>query len=136
MRLYYASDIHGSRKCWLKFLATPKYYGADVIIIGGDINDEFIVDEALAKAETIEVHDGRVVELGDGFQMIGVGYANITPWNCPRDITEDELAEKIEALAAKIARMDRAVFDIHVPPYDTGIDEAPELTEDKQVVSD
>jgi Icc-related predicted phosphoesterase len=237
MRLYYASDIHGSRKCWLKFLATPKYYGADVIIIGGDItgkfivpmirkpdgrvetvfmgrkrklkkedevekikeqmanagqygvdmtqdeydlyvedpsrigdlfqralydrvaewakladerlsgsgvrcfvspgnDDEFVVDEALAKAETIEVHDGRVVELGDGFQMIGVGYANITPWNCPRDITEDELAEKIEALAAKIARMDRAVFDIHVPPYDTGIDEAPELTEDKQVVSD
>ena len=32
--------------------------------------------------------------------------------------------------------MERAIFDLHVPPYDTGIDEAPELTEDMQMVLD
>jgi Icc-related predicted phosphoesterase len=118
-------------------LADERLSGQEVrCFVSPGNDDDFIIDEALAKAENIEVHDGRVVELGDGFQMIGVGYANVTPWNCPRDITEEELAEKIEGLAAKIARMDRAVFDIHVPPYDTGIDEAPELTEDKQVVTD
>jgi len=82
------------------------------------------------------VHDSRVVDLGDGFSMFGLGYSNITPWNCPRDISEEELAAKIDVLARQIERMDRAIFDIHVPPYDTGIDSAPELTSDMTVVSD
>src|SRR5262249_17540123 len=43
MRVYFASDIHASDRCWLKFLATPKFYAADVIIIGGDITGKFIV---------------------------------------------------------------------------------------------
>ena len=43
MRIFYASDLHGSEKCWRKFLATPKYYQADIIIMGGDITGKFIV---------------------------------------------------------------------------------------------
>ena len=43
MRLYYATDLHGSTKCWKKFLATPKHYQADVIVIGGDITGKLIV---------------------------------------------------------------------------------------------
>ena len=43
MRLYYTTDLHGSTKCWKKFLATPKYYQADVIVIGGDITGKLIV---------------------------------------------------------------------------------------------
>lgn len=43
MRIYYTSDLHGSEKCWRKFLVTPKYYQVDVIIIGGDITGKFIV---------------------------------------------------------------------------------------------
>jgi len=237
MRIYYASDLHGSEKCWRKFLATPKYYQADVIIIGGDITGKFIVpiihlpngrveatfmgrkrklkkekdiealkkqiantgqyvidmtqeeyegyqqdpsrldslfekllverveqwmemadetmrgqnvrcfisagnddifdvDDALAASETVEMPDGRVVDLGNGFELFGMGYGNITPWNCPRDISEEELAAKIEAVASQISNMDRAIFDIHVPPYDTGIDEAPQLTEDMKMVLD
>ena len=42
-RVYFASDIHASEKCWLKFLNTPKFYGAQVIIIGGDITGKFVV---------------------------------------------------------------------------------------------
>src|SRR5262249_36569399 len=43
LRLYFASDLHGSDRCWKKFLATPKFYGADVIVVGGDITGKFIV---------------------------------------------------------------------------------------------
>src|SRR3990172_2020997 len=43
MRIYFTTDLHGSQKCWLKFLATPKYYQADVIIVGGDITGKFVV---------------------------------------------------------------------------------------------
>lgn len=236
MRIYFTSDLHGSQKCWLKFLATPKYYQADVIIIGGDITGKFVVpivrhprghaeatymglkrklkkqedidqlkqqiayagqyaaemsveeheqyvqdpslleplftrllterveewvkladerlagqnvrclisagnddlyevDEVLKSSKTIEALDGEVVDLG-GFEMLGLGYSNMTPWNCPRDLSEEQLAAKIEALAGRIQRMDQAVFCIHVPPYDAGIDAAPELTPDMSMVLD
>jgi len=237
MRIYYTSDLHGSDKCWKKFMVTPKHYEADIIIIGGDITGKFIVpiirlpngrveatfmgrkrkykkekdvdvlkqqvadtgqywldlsfeeyqqfeqdpslldpifdklitervaqwvamaderlkdqnvrcfisagnddsysvDQVLEKSETIEVHDGRIYDLGAGFEMFGLSNSNMTPWDCPRDISEEELAEKIENLASQIKNPDRAIFDIHVPPYGTGIDEAPELTEDMRMVMD
>ncbi len=43
MRIYYTTDLHGSEKCWRKFLVTPKYYKADIIMVGGDITGKFIV---------------------------------------------------------------------------------------------
>ena len=35
MRIYFCSDVHASRKCWKKFLASAKFYNADMIIVGG-----------------------------------------------------------------------------------------------------
>jgi len=35
--LYYASDIHGSDRLWRKFLNAGAFYGADVLVMGGDI---------------------------------------------------------------------------------------------------
>ena len=43
MRIYFCSDIHASRKCWKKFLASAKYYNADIIVVGGDITGKFVV---------------------------------------------------------------------------------------------
>ncbi len=35
--LYYASDIHGSDRLWRKFVNAGAFYGADVLVMGGDI---------------------------------------------------------------------------------------------------
>ena len=35
-KLFFATDIHGSDICWSKFLNAGKFYGADVLILGGD----------------------------------------------------------------------------------------------------
>ena len=43
MRIYFCSDIHASRKCWKKFLNSWKFYGADHIVVGGDITGKFVV---------------------------------------------------------------------------------------------
>lgn len=43
MTLYFASDIHGSQKCFNKFINAGKFYGADAIIMGGDITGKSIV---------------------------------------------------------------------------------------------
>jgi Icc-related predicted phosphoesterase len=235
MRLYFCSDLHASDRCWLKFLAAPKFYGADVIIVGGDItgkfivpiiaqpggtwtsqymgverrlesrddvarlaamisnagsypvemsleeygsydgrqeridglfgvqvlervrrwvqladerlanvdarcfvqgaNDDFLeVDDVLRTSRRIEVPEGRVVDV-DGFQMLSVGYGNPTPWNCPRDISEEELGERIERLTPEIVDMRRAIFNLHVPPWGSRLDLAPRLDADFNVVA-
>ena len=36
-RLYFASDLHGSGKCFRKFLNGGPIYGADVMVRGGDL---------------------------------------------------------------------------------------------------
>jgi Icc-related predicted phosphoesterase len=43
MRVYFATDIHGSEVCWRKFLNAGKFYGADVLILGGDVSGKAVV---------------------------------------------------------------------------------------------
>lgn len=48
--LYFASDIHGSDVCWRKFLNAARFYGADTLIMGGDVSGKAVVP--------IVAHDG------------------------------------------------------------------------------
>ena len=43
MRVYFATDIHGSEVCWRKFLNAAKFYGADTLILGGDVSGKAVV---------------------------------------------------------------------------------------------
>jgi Icc-related predicted phosphoesterase len=43
LRLYFASDVHGSNRCWLKFLAAARFYEADAIVMGADITGKVVV---------------------------------------------------------------------------------------------
>lgn len=43
MKIFHTSDIHGSEKCFRKFLNAPKVYGADIIMLGGDITGKVLV---------------------------------------------------------------------------------------------
>lgn len=235
-RIYFVSDIHASERCWRKFLAAPRFYEADTVIVGGDITGKFVVpiiagpngtwtienflgrkhrittsqeharirghiadtgqyafdttleeyrqfdgdqakidrlfrdlalerarrwvdmaedklsaagvrclvsagnddfyevDEVLSQSELIENPDGDVIDLAGGFQIMGVGYGNPTPWNCPRDLPEPDLAAKIAAVADRVARPERAIFNLHVPPYGTGLDFAPQLDGELRMV--
>jgi Icc-related predicted phosphoesterase len=62
--------------------------------------------------------------------MISFDYANPTPWHTPREWSEEEYYEHIKASASQLKQVQRAVFMIHVPPYDSGLDTAPELDKD------
>ena len=59
--------------------------------------------------------------------MISTGLGNITPWNCPRDVTEDELGRVIEGMAAQLTEPAKAIFNLHVPPFGSGLDSCPRL---------
>jgi uncharacterized protein len=228
MRIFYATDLHGSEVCFRKFLGAGKVYEADLVIMGGDCtgkmiipiisdgnggfqcswsggnvevhdadelatlerqihdnglypaqmeqadlellerdpdrlahlftelmtenlrrwlglaeerlrdsslrviltpgnDDEWSVDEVLAESTFIEHPEGKLTVLGDRHEMLSLSWSNQTPWDTPRECSEEELAEKIAALADQIEDMDNAIFNIHVPPYGTGLDNAPEL---------
>jgi Icc-related predicted phosphoesterase len=52
LRLYFATDVHGSDRCFRKFLAAADSYEADVLVLGGDIAGKGLVP--------IRSHDGML----------------------------------------------------------------------------
>jgi Icc-related predicted phosphoesterase len=233
LKLFYASDVHGSERCYLKFLNAAKFYGAQVLILGGDLtgkavvpivqqsghwkatflgqpfdlttetevadlekkvrfngfypyrttpdevvqmdqnaeymktifdrlmkeaverwiglaherlhaigaslyviagnDDEHYIDEVLQASDFVHFNDGTVSDVGT-YQMIGFSYANPTPWDSPRELPEDQLYERLAELANKLDPQRPAIFNLHVPPYNSKLDEAPELKEDLSYV--
>lgn len=43
LRLYYAGDIHGSDVLWKKFINAAGHYGADALVMGGDITGKGLI---------------------------------------------------------------------------------------------
>jgi Icc-related predicted phosphoesterase len=43
VRLFFATDVHGSEVCWRKFINSAKHYEANVLILGGDMTGKAIV---------------------------------------------------------------------------------------------
>jgi uncharacterized protein len=100
--------------------------GRRVIVTPGN-DDELSVDAVIEASPFVEAAEGKIARIGDRHEMLSLGWANETPWDTPRECPEGELAAKIAALADQIEDMDNAIFNIHVPPYGTGLDSAPEL---------
>jgi Icc-related predicted phosphoesterase len=236
-KLFFVSDVHGSDRCFRKFVNAGKFYGANVLILGGDMtgkaivpmvrmtngavkvregntdrllrsqsemeelkksvsdagdypyvadakefeelaakpelvaglfkrltveslrswinladerlagtgikcyispgNDDFFeIDEVLNSGKHVINPEGKVVMVDARHEMITLGFTNRTPWNSPREVDEDVLQKKIDAMAERVREMPNAIFNIHVPPLGTPIDQAPKLDKDmKPVVS-
>ena len=97
-------------------------------------DDLFEVDGVLNSSSYVINPEERVVTMDGEHEMITLGYTNHTPWNSPREVDEDELARKLESLAAGVKNMKTAIFNVHVPPIDTPIDRAPMVDRDLKVV--
>jgi uncharacterized protein len=230
LRIFYAADIHGSEKCWGKFLNAASYYEVDLLIMGGDLtgkamipivrtgadaweaellgrrsllrteddleqfekqvrfngfypyrceldeviamekdeelrhrrfdevmrrdterwmeiadrrlkdsgipclampgnDDQEFIGDLLAQAGSIENCDEQILDWGP-YQVLSLGYSNPTPWDSPRELSEGELEKRIVRLAERLDPSRPAIFNLHPPPHNTGLDNAPELNED------
>jgi Icc-related predicted phosphoesterase len=99
-------------------------------------DDSFAIDDVLNSSNAIVNPEGKVVMIDDYHEMISSGYSNPTPWNSPRESSEQELESKIETMASQVKDMKRCIFNFHCPPYNSGIDVAPRIGKDlKPVVS-
>src|SRR5215207_10899706 len=43
MRIFFATDVHGSEVCWRKFLNAGAFHKADVLVMGGDMTGKAMV---------------------------------------------------------------------------------------------
>jgi Icc-related predicted phosphoesterase len=226
-KIFFTTDIHGSERCYRKFINASKFYGAQAIILGGDMtgkavvpvvkesdgshrasianndrhvtdnelpalldeirfngfypyvttpgelaqveadpdgkaglfrnaireslihwmslaeerlkplgtkvyispgnDDDFIVDEVLGSSTFVINPEEQIVEIGPGMSMLTFGYSNPTPWNSPRELPEDQLFARLSPLAEKMSYDGISIYNIHVPPVDTPIDQAAQL---------
>jgi len=230
LRLFFATDLHGSEKCFLKFLNAPQPYKVNTLILGGDVTGKMIipiikatdggyaaeflsnkytlnsekeveelekkirftgyypyrttpdevaemrahpekldavftdvmtgtlrrwvtlaeerlkgkgvkvymtggnddrpeVEDVLKSSDYVVDPEGEVVTLEDGREMLSSGWSNPTPWKTPRECSEEEIAAKLDSMISKIHNMETCVFNLHVPPYDSGLDTCPKLDE-------
>jgi uncharacterized protein len=94
-------------------------------------NDDYPeIDPLLEQGDRFKFVDGRRAVVGDTFELIGLGVSNVTPWNAPRDVSEDEIAARLSELTGAIERPESAIYLIHVPPAGSTLDLAPELDAD------
>jgi uncharacterized protein len=118
---------------WLEYAETRLGDGSVKCFAAPGNDDAFFVDELIADSSAIELLEGKVVEL-DGFEMLTTGWSNETPWHTERECTEDGLRERIEPMIERIRDPQRAVFNIHVPPHHTNLDQCPQLDEELRPV--
>jgi len=43
VKMFFASDLHGSTICFKKFVNSAKFYGADVLVLGGDLTGKAVI---------------------------------------------------------------------------------------------
>jgi hypothetical protein len=116
-------------------LADKKLDGTDMKVYcspGNDDMDE--VDEIVRSSRRVLLVEGQVTPLDAHHEMIASGWSNRTPWNTEREEDEDQLKVRYEAMISRLKDPRNAVFNIHVPPYKSGLDEAPELDKDLRPV--
>lgn len=95
---------------------------------GNDDMDE--VDDVVRASQSVVLAEGQVTPLDGVHEMIASGWSNRTPWETHREEDEDQLKARYEAMISRLKDPRNAVFNIHVPPYKSTLDEAPELDKD------
>ena len=111
---------------WIKL--AEEMLGKDVkcYITGGN-DDPYEISEALSRSQRVLDPEEKVIQLDEEHEMISLGYSNPTPWKLPRDVSEEVLAEKIEGMTSKVQNMPNCIFNLHVPPRESMLDQCPLL---------
>ena len=100
------------------------------VIINGGNDDPFYIDSILDSSKKMIHAEGKIIDLPAGLKLLSTGFSVKTPWNCPRDISEDELKIKISNMTNQLVESDKLIFNFHCPPYNTALDLAYKINQD------
>jgi Icc-related predicted phosphoesterase len=58
LRIFFATDVHGSDRCFRKFLAAASAYEADILVLGGDVAGKGLIPIRIAGRDSLyaDVH--------------------------------------------------------------------------------
>lgn len=130
----FTAALRESLESWLALAEERlKPLGIPVWIQPGN-DDEPVLEEALSRSTFVRNPEGHIEELPDGTPMLSLGYSNPTPWNSPREIADEELEVRLERMAAQLPDPGQAVFNLHVPPYNSQLDMASRLDETRKPI--
>jgi Icc-related predicted phosphoesterase len=118
---------------WVK-LAEEKLAGTSIkcLLTPGN-DDKLSIDSALEGSERVINPEGKVIQWFE-HEIIATGYSIPTPWKCPRDVPEDQLEARIDAMARQVKNPERAIFCTHDPPLGTVLAQAPQLDKDRRPI--
>jgi uncharacterized protein len=123
-------------KMWVS-LAEERLGGLNIpayTMLGNDDFDDLA--EVLRGSDIVHYAEDGIFKLPGGYEMLSIGYSTPTPWHTSRELSEAEVQAKIDDLAARLRDPATAIFNVHCPPHDTHLDQAPQLDEDLRPVVD
>jgi len=123
----FVNVMSDSIRRWVKLAEERlKPLGCKTILnIGND--DLPVVADLIKSSDYVIYPNDTIVQIDDHHEMPSVGNSNMTPWNCPGDLTEEELLSRLEKVTSGLTKPETSLFNFHCPPYDTPIDVAPKL---------
>ena len=145
LRIYFATDVHGSEVCFRKFLAAAKVYEADVIILGGDFAGKAIVPvlnengslRARVGGEDVTVPESEWGRLAGDIGKAGLYPVRMEAGDLDRLSVDEEALDRLfrSEIAAQMqrwcdlaaVRLDPAVRCIITPGNDDPVDADPVL---------
>jgi Icc-related predicted phosphoesterase len=107
--------------------------GARAYVIPGN-DDPWSIDEVLAAGTSVVACDERIEVVGS-HEMVSLGYSNRTPWKTPRELDEEEIYARLRRLVDQLEAPERAILNIHVPPWESSLDTAFEVDEELRYVT-
>jgi Icc-related predicted phosphoesterase len=130
---FFASIMADELRRWLAF-ADERLGGTEIDCLAMPGNDdESFTSDVLHEAEHLVNPEDRIVDVGP-YQVLSLGYSNITPWHSPRELSEQQLEERLTVMSDRLDPDRPAIYNIHVPPHASTLDDAPEIRSDLTVV--
>ncbi len=98
-------------------------------------DDWFVIDDMIDAAKLVHPCDRRLVDL-HGHEMITSSASNPTPWDTPREMSEEDLEKHLYELCGLVKNFETAIFNFHVPPHGYSLDLCPKLDENLTMAAD
>jgi hypothetical protein len=120
---------------WLS-LAQKRLSGKKIeFFISPGNDDELPIDDLLNSSEYAKYCEEKVIDVG-GHEMATLAWTNPTPWQTTRECSDEELGQRVEKLLSGVRCMESCIFNFHCPPYDSGLDSAPEISKELKAGTD
>jgi uncharacterized protein len=120
---------------WLAQLDESSKKNGIVYYISAGNDDPFVLDSVLLSNGNVINPEEKCVAVHPKIDMLTYGKTNPTPWDTPREVSEEKMLEDLENLVRQVPDPKKCIFSLHAPPYGTKLDLAPKLNKDLRMES-